>query len=76
MNVESMPPFARPYVILVLSNSICALIALEKDGFGSNPIFTAFVATTKENDHEPIVGYAIYYFSFSTYQGELQSIMS
>ena len=39
---------------------------LERDGFGSNPLFHVFVA--EENDQ--IVGMALYYYRYSTWKGK------
>ncbi|ASZ14694.1 GNAT family N-acetyltransferase [Chitinophaga pendula] len=38
-------------------------------GFGPNPVWTALVATTSENDQELIVGFALYYKRYSTWKG-------
>ena len=39
---------------------------LERDGFGSNPLFHTFVAEIDEN----IVGIALYYYRYSTWKGK------
>ena len=39
---------------------------LERDGFGSNPLFHTFVAEINEN----IVGIALYYYRYSTWKGK------
>jgi len=39
---------------------------LEKDGFGSNPIFEVILAY----DNEQLLGMAFYYFSYSTWKGK------
>ena len=39
---------------------------LERDGFGTNPLFHCLVAETKEG----IVGTAVYYYSYSTWNGK------
>lgn len=39
---------------------------LERDGFGSNPIFEVLLAY----DHEQLLGMAFYYFSYSTWKGK------
>jgi GNAT superfamily N-acetyltransferase len=39
---------------------------LEEDGFGSTPIYKAFVAETSESN---IVGFALYYTKYSTWKG-------
>ena len=41
---------------------------LEKDGFGSRTFFESFVAVEKETNE--IVGYALYFFTYSTWQGK------
>ncbi|XP_046457044.1 thialysine N-epsilon-acetyltransferase-like isoform X2 [Daphnia pulex] len=42
--------------------------ALEQDGFGVRPFFEAFVAS--EKDSNQIVGFALYFFTYSTWQGK------
>nr|CAH0108026.1 unnamed protein product [Daphnia galeata] len=42
--------------------------ALEKDGFGIRPFFEAFVAYS--NELNQIVGFALYFFTYSTWQGK------
>lgn len=39
---------------------------LEKDGFGSNPIFEVILAF----NHEQLLGMAFYYYSYSTWKGK------
>jgi GNAT superfamily N-acetyltransferase len=39
---------------------------MEKDGFGSNPLYGLFVA---ENDKGAIVGISLYYYRYSTWKG-------
>ncbi|HNW70052.1 MAG TPA: GNAT family N-acetyltransferase [Bacteroidales bacterium] len=39
---------------------------LERDGFGSNPIFEVLLAY----DHEQLLGMAFYYYSYSTWKGK------
>jgi hypothetical protein len=39
--------------------------ALEQDGFGVRPFFEAFVAS--EKDSNQIVGFALYFFTYSTW---------
>ena len=46
---------------------ICWYIAFEEDGFGSNPLFHAFVAVEKSTNN--IVGYAVYLFTYATVIG-------
>lgn len=43
-----------------------------ESGFGSNPVWWAFVAETDENKNDPsrIVGFALYYIRFSTWKGQ------
>ncbi|NIG53223.1 GNAT family N-acetyltransferase [Chitinophaga sp. Cy-1792] len=41
----------------------------EEAGFGSNPVWKAFVATVMEDDKEFIVGFALYYVRYSTWKG-------
>jgi len=41
---------------------------LEQDGFGSRPFYEAFVALTKST--KQTVGYAMYFFTYSTWQGK------
>ncbi|XP_032784282.1 thialysine N-epsilon-acetyltransferase isoform X3 [Daphnia magna] len=43
-------------------------IALEQDGFGTRPFFEAFVAVEKESNQ--IIGFALYFFTYSTWQGK------
>lgn len=40
--------------------------AMEKDGFGDNPIFEAFVA----HKDGQMIGIAVYYFRYSTWKGK------
>jgi diamine N-acetyltransferase len=40
-------------------------LALEKDGFGIRPFFEAFVAYS--NELNQIVGFALYFFTYSTW---------
>ncbi len=40
---------------------------MEKDGFGSNPVFDFFVA---EDDAHGITGISIYYYRYSTWKGK------
>lgn len=44
----------------------------EESGFGTNPVWQAFVATTSEDDGnaEIIVGFALYYIRYSTWKGQ------
>lgn len=39
---------------------------LERDGFGTNPIFEVILAY----DHEQLLGMAFYYYSYSTWKGK------
>lgn len=39
---------------------------MERDGFGEHPLFYSFVAETDNK----LVGYAIYYYIFSTWRGK------
>ncbi|XP_032784278.1 thialysine N-epsilon-acetyltransferase isoform X1 [Daphnia magna] len=41
---------------------------LEQDGFGTRPFFEAFVAVEKESNQ--IIGFALYFFTYSTWQGK------
>jgi len=42
-----------------------------ESGFGSNPVWWAYVATTTNSDNEEIiVGLALYYIRFSTWKGQ------
>jgi len=43
-----------------------------ESGFGSNPVWWAYVATTTTDDagHELIIGLALYYIRFSTWKGQ------
>src|SRR5690606_26151267 len=43
-----------------------SLADLERDGFGSNPLFHTFLA---EKDNQ-IVGMALYYYRYSTWKGK------
>lgn len=54
-----------PYEVTV------ALSHFEESGFGNNPVWWAFVATTgSENNQEKIVGFALYYIRYSTWKGQ------
>ncbi|RBL92633.1 GNAT family N-acetyltransferase [Chitinophaga flava] len=46
-----------------------SLAHFEEAGFGSNPVWKAFVATTQEDGKELIVGFALYYVRYSTWKG-------
>jgi len=39
-------------------------------GFGHNPVWWAYVATTHEHGKDIIVGFALYYIRFSTWKGQ------
>jgi GNAT superfamily N-acetyltransferase len=42
-----------------------------ESGFGTNPVWWAYVATTtNENNQEIIIGLALYYIRFSTWKGQ------
>ncbi|MFB6455148.1 GNAT family N-acetyltransferase [Chitinophaga sp. Hz27] len=41
----------------------------EETGFGSNPVWKAFVATVIEDGNEFITGFALYYVRYSTWKG-------
>lgn len=44
---------------------------LERDGFGSHPLFQTFVAETDDgNGIKEIVGIALYYYRYSTWKGK------
>ena len=59
------------------------LVALQEDGFGENPFFRSIVVetnssnTTKDTSskedsvEKKIIGYALYYFGYSSYHGKL-----
>nr|CAH0111365.1 unnamed protein product [Daphnia galeata] len=51
-----------------LNMSDAPQITLEVDGFGSRRFYEGFVAESHEL--KKVVGYAIYYFSYSTWQGK------
>ena len=43
----------------------------EESGFGANPVWWAYVATTTNDvGEESIVGFALYYIRFSTWKGQ------
>ena len=44
------------------------LEVLERDGFGSRPLFQCFIAAAKESNN--IIGYAMYYFTYSAWEGK------
>ncbi|GEP92597.1 L-amino acid N-acyltransferase YncA [Chitinophaga terrae (ex Kim and Jung 2007)] len=46
-----------------------SLAHFEEAGFGPNPVWKAFVATTQENGKEVIQGFALYYIRYSTWKG-------
>ncbi|WP_212002335.1 GNAT family N-acetyltransferase [Chitinophaga sp. HK235] len=46
-----------------------SLAHFEEAGFGPNPVWKAFVATTQEDGKELIVGFALYYVRYSTWKG-------
>lgn len=46
-----------------------SLSHFEEAGFGPNPVWKAFVATTQEDGKELIVGFALYYVRYSTWKG-------
>jgi GNAT superfamily N-acetyltransferase len=46
------------------------LESFTESGFGTNPVWWAFVATTTIADKEFIVGFALYYIRFSTWKGQ------
>ena len=55
--------------MIYLNNSIKKIfLVLEEDGFGSRAFFESFVAVAKETGE--IVGYALYFFVYSTWQGK------
>lgn len=41
-----------------------------ESGFGKNPVWWAFVATTGEGKNEIIHGFALYYIRYSTWKGQ------
>jgi GNAT superfamily N-acetyltransferase len=42
-----------------------------ESGFGSNPVWWAFVAETQEEESDPLVnGFALYYIRYSTWKGQ------
>ncbi|HNJ57436.1 MAG TPA: GNAT family N-acetyltransferase, partial [Chitinophagaceae bacterium] len=41
-----------------------------ESGFGTNPVWKGFVASTTENNIEKIVGFALYYIRYSTWKGQ------
>ncbi|MFY0252343.1 GNAT family N-acetyltransferase [Chitinophaga sp. 30R24] len=45
------------------------LAHFEEAGFGPNPVWKAFVATTHHNGQETILGFALYYIRYSTWKG-------
>jgi GNAT superfamily N-acetyltransferase len=46
------------------------LAHFEESGFGNNPVWWAYVATTTENGEEYIVGMSLYYVRYSTWKGQ------
>lgn len=52
--------------------SFCTWKALQEDGFGSRPFFYSFTAEAKgiEGEADSIVGYAIFFYTYSTWQGK------
>ena len=47
---------------------VFVVLAFEEDGFGSNPLFHAFVAVEKSTNE--IVGCAVYVFTYATFTGK------
>jgi len=41
---------------------------LERDGFGSRPVFECFVAVAKESNE--LIGYALYFYTYSAWEGK------
>ncbi|MBS0029453.1 GNAT family N-acetyltransferase [Chitinophaga sp. 22321] len=46
-----------------------SLAHFEEAGFGLQPVWKAFVASTRENGQEVIQGFALYYTRYSTWKG-------
>ena len=46
-----------------------ALTVLEEDGFGPNPFFRCLVVDDPASDGKRIVGYTLFYFTYSTWEG-------
>ena len=47
-----------------------SLSHFEEAGFGPNPVWKAFVATTNVDGKEVIQGFALYYIRYSTWKGQ------
>ena len=46
-----------------------AILALEVDGFGPNPFFHCLVVDDPSPNEKRIIGYTLYYFTYSTWDG-------
>lgn len=42
----------------------------EESGFGENPVWWGFVATTSNEEAEDILGFTLYYIRYSTWKGQ------
>ncbi|XP_048731757.1 thialysine N-epsilon-acetyltransferase-like isoform X2 [Ostrea edulis] len=43
---------------------------LREDGFGEEKYFQCFVAENQENDSSKLIGYVLYYYIYSTWEGK------